>query len=127
MGPLPRKRQSLLLGEANLVEIDLLRGGRRMPMLDAWPDSAYTLLVARAKKYGLCRVWPVHFETPLPELPIPLAKPDPDILLNLQPMLDSIYRRSRYWRSIDYSKPLSPPLDEALSGWLRKQLKSSGA
>jgi Protein of unknown function (DUF4058) len=30
-----RKRQGLLLGEANLVEIDLLRGGDRMPMLDA--------------------------------------------------------------------------------------------
>ncbi len=28
-----RKRQSLLLGDTNLVEIDLLRGGRRMPML----------------------------------------------------------------------------------------------
>ena len=24
-------------------------GGRRMPMLDVWPDSAYTLLVARAR------------------------------------------------------------------------------
>jgi hypothetical protein len=43
------KRQSPLLGEANLVEIDLLRGGQRMPMLDPWPDSPYTVLVARAK------------------------------------------------------------------------------
>ena len=36
-----RKRQSLLLGDANLVEIDLLRGGSRMPMLDLWPDSPF--------------------------------------------------------------------------------------
>jgi hypothetical protein len=36
-----RKRQSLLPGDINLVEIDLLRGGRRMPMLDPWPDSPY--------------------------------------------------------------------------------------
>jgi hypothetical protein len=35
------KRQSLLLGDANLVEIDLLRGGSRMPMLDLWPDSPF--------------------------------------------------------------------------------------
>jgi hypothetical protein len=34
-----RKRQSLLLGTANLVEIDLLRGGERMPMRGDWPDS----------------------------------------------------------------------------------------
>ena len=42
-----RKRQSLLLADVNLVEIDLLRAGQRMPMFDPWPDSPYTLLVAR--------------------------------------------------------------------------------
>jgi len=40
-----RKRQGLLLGEASLVEIDLLRGGQRLPMIDPWPSSPYTLLV----------------------------------------------------------------------------------
>jgi hypothetical protein len=119
-----RKRQSLLLGDANLVEIDLLRGGQRMPMLDPWPDSPYTLLVARAKKYDLCQAWPVHFQIPLPSFPVPLAKPDPDIFLDLQTMIDSIYQRSRYERSIDYSKPLSPPLDDATTAWLEKQLQA---
>ena len=47
-----RKRQSLMLGDVNLVELDLLRGGGRMPMLDPWPESPYTVLVARAKKFG---------------------------------------------------------------------------
>src|SRR5208282_6135181 len=51
-----RKRQSLLLGNVNLVEIDLLRSGQRMPMLDSWPNSPYTCLVARAKKYDRCQV-----------------------------------------------------------------------
>jgi hypothetical protein len=119
-----RKRQSLLLGETSLVEIDLLRGGQRMPMLDPWPDSPYTFLVARAKKYDLCQVWPVSFQIPSPSVPIPLAKPDPDILLNLQAMIDSIYQRSRYERSIDYRKPLSPPLLDAETAWLKKQLRS---
>jgi hypothetical protein len=118
-----RKRQSLMLGDTNLVEIDLLRGGRRMPMLDPWPDSPYTILVARAKKYGLCRVWPVYSRVPAPSVPIPLAKPDPDILLDLQPMIDSIYQRSRYERSIDHSKPLDPPLDAAEALWLEQQLR----
>ncbi len=45
-----RKRQSLLLGSVNLVEIDLLRDGQRMPMLDPWPNSPCTILVARARK-----------------------------------------------------------------------------
>jgi hypothetical protein len=33
------KLQVYLEGAANFVEIDLLRGGRRMPMRDGWPDS----------------------------------------------------------------------------------------
>jgi hypothetical protein len=118
-----RKRQSLLLGDTNLVEIDLLRGGRRMPMLDPWPDSPYTILVARAKKYDRCRVWPIYSRIPAPSVPIPLARPDPAIPLDLQPMIDAIYRRSRYERSIDYRKPPDPPLDAAETLWLKKQLR----
>jgi hypothetical protein len=118
-----RKRQSLLLGEANLVEIDLIRGGTRMPMLDPWPDSPYTVLVARARTFFRCRAWPAYYQRPLPSVPIPLAKPDPDILLDLQPMIDSIYRRSRYERSIDYRKPLSPPLRPAEERWMKEHLR----
>ncbi len=117
-----RKRQSLMLGDTSLVEIDLLRGGTRIPMLDAWPESPYTILVARPRKYDLCRVWPVYFQIAAPSVPIPLAKPDPDIVLTIQPMIDLIYERSRYARSIDYSKPLSPPLDDVETTWLEKHL-----
>src|SRR5262249_1285680 len=31
-----RKRQAMLLGRANFLEIDLLRGGHKMPMLTPW-------------------------------------------------------------------------------------------
>jgi len=117
-----RKRQSLLLSDVNLVEIDLLRGGQRMPMLDPWPDSPFTLLVARAKKFQLCRVWPAHFQRPLPTLLVPLAKPDPDIPVGLQAMIDAIYQRFRYERSVDYSKPLLPPLGSKEAAWLAKRL-----
>ena len=61
-------------------------------MLDPWPDSPYTVLVARAKEFGVCRVWPACFQIPLRSVPIPLLKPDPDIRIDLQPMIDSIYR-----------------------------------
>lgn len=74
-----RKRQALLLGKANLVEIDLLRGGTRMPMLDSWPASPYYALVAREERAPYCKVWPAYFDRPLPTIPIPLSKPDPDL------------------------------------------------
>jgi hypothetical protein len=118
-----RKRQGVLLGGVSLVEIDLLRGGQRPPMLDPWPDSPYTLLVARAKR-TLCKVWPVHFRRPLPTLPVPLARPDPDVPLDLQSMIAIIYQRSRYERSIDYAQPLAPPLSSEEAAWLKQQIKA---
>jgi hypothetical protein len=118
-----RKRQSLLLGKANLVEIDLLRGGTRMPMLDPLPDSPYYILVAREEKAPWCRVWRAFFDQPLPTIPIPLSKPDPDIPLALQPLVDSIYQSSRYYVDINYSRPLTPPLTNEQVAWLEQQLK----
>jgi hypothetical protein len=118
-----RKRQSVLLGGINFVEIDLLRNGQRPPMLDPWPDTPYTLLVARARKYQLCKVWPAHFRRPLPAIPVPLTKPDADISINLQPMIAAIYERSRYARSIDYRKPLTPPLSGEETDWLTERLR----
>ncbi len=121
-----RKRQGLLLGEANLIEIDLLRGGTRMPMLDPWPNSPYTLLVARAGS-PTCRVWPAYCTRPLPVIPVPLDDPDPDLTLDLQPMIASIYERSRYSRDIDYTKPLAPPLADPDQTWLMEQLRAQAS
>ena len=104
-----RKRQELFMAKSpNFVEIDLLRGGQRMPMLDSWSN---------------CRVWPAHFKSPLPLIPIPLLEPDPDLPLNLQPMVEAIYARSKYDRSIKYSKPILPPLSAEEAAWLEQQLR----
>jgi hypothetical protein len=120
-----RKRQGLLLGKANLVEIDLLRGGDRLPMLDPWPVSPYTLLVAREERAPRCRVWPSFFDRPLPPIPVPLTRPDPDLPLDLQPLVDAIYERRRYDEDIDYSQPLTPPLSAEQAAWLEQQRRSA--
>src|SRR5437773_1814885 len=81
-----RKRQAMLLGRANFIEIDLLRGGHKMTMLTPWPDCPYTLLVCRQADAPYCRVWPAHFQRRLPPIPVPLLSPDPDLTLDLQPL-----------------------------------------
>ncbi|HVC96397.1 MAG TPA: DUF4058 family protein [Pirellulales bacterium] len=108
-----RKRHAYLAGAAHFVEIDLLRGGRRMPMQDDWPDSPYYLLVCRKREAPCCTVWRAHYARPLPPVPIPLAQPDPAIMLALQPLVEAVYARSRYDRDIDYRRPLDPPLGPA--------------
>src|SRR5260370_15992234 len=60
-----RKRQALLEGHANLVEIDLLRRGRRMPMADEGPDSPYYLLVARREPAPQCFLGAAYLIQPL--------------------------------------------------------------
>jgi Protein of unknown function (DUF4058) len=118
-----RKRNSLLLGSANLVEIDLLRGGQRLPMVEPWPSSAYYLLVGRQSRAPYCRVWPAHCHQVLPEIPVPLASPDPDVPLLLGPLIEAVYERSRYARRIDYTKPLSPPLAPEQAACLEEPIR----
>ena len=118
-----RKRQAMLLGRANFIEIDLLRGGEKPPMLTDWPGNPYTLLVSRAINAPYCRVWKGHFLRRLPAIPVPLRRPDPDLELDLQPLIDGIYELGRYHERIDYARPLTPALskDEAVA--VRELLK----
>ncbi len=118
-----RKRESLLLGKVNLVEIDLLRGGQRIPMLDDWPDAPFHVLVSRPNPELLCQVWSCPLEQPLPPIPVPLARPDRDLTLNLQPLIAAIYQRAKYERSIDYTKALVPPLSTQDAAWMKRLMK----
>ena len=116
-----RKRQMYLSGFAHFVEIDLLRRGRRMPMVGTWPDSPYYVLVSRKKQAPRCSVWPAYCTEPLPALRVPLAPPDLDVVLELQPLVAAIYERSRYDRDIDYRQTVDPPLSAAEAAWLAPQ------
>ncbi len=112
-----RKRQAMLLGRANFIELDLLRGGHKLPMLTPWPDCPYTLLVCRAFNAPYCRVWKGPFRRRLPSIPVPLLYPEPDLTLDLQPLLGNIYALGRYDERINYTQPLTPALsdEEAVS------------
>ena len=104
------KRHVFLQGHANLVEIDLLRSGRRRGMRERWPDSPYYILAMKKHEAPACRVWPAFIAAPLPEIAVPLTPPDDDLPLPLQPLIDAIHARSRYEVDIDYTRPLKPPL-----------------
>jgi hypothetical protein len=121
-----RKRQAHLDREANLVEIDLLRGGQRMPMREEWPASPYYVLTCWKRSAPACKVWPAFFDRPLPKLTVPLTPPDADLTLDLQPMVDAIYDRSRYAADVDYRRPCRPALDERTVAWLAERLNQRG-
>ena len=118
-----RKRLAMLLGQANFIELDLLRGGQKMPMLTPWPNSPYTLLLCRQRNAPYCRVWPAHFQRRLPAISVPLLDPDPDLTLDLQTLIGRIYSIGRYDERIDYSRPLTPALSDAEVAAVQELLK----
>jgi hypothetical protein len=117
-GEYERKRQLMFRGAANFVEIDLLRGGKRRPMREPWPNSPYYILVLRRAEAPQCHVYQAHVTQPLPAIPIPLSPPDADSMVNLQIAVDTVLDRSRYQRRLRYTEAIRPPLSAAESRFL---------
>jgi hypothetical protein len=114
------KRAQLFSSLAHLVEIDLLRGGERMPM-EGLPQCDYCVLVSRVEQRRRAGLWPIKLRDPLPPIPIPLRAPDPDATLDLKLALDRIYDSANYGKYIYEGAP-NPPLSREDSEWARQFL-----
>ncbi len=121
-----KKRRRLLRSEAHLVEIDLLRAGRRIPMERALPPAPYYIYVGRQELRPVTDVWPVRLDQPLPQVPIPLLAGDGDVMLDLQAALTAVYDLSDYGLEIDYSGPPEVPLTPEQSAWVSPHLRAAG-
>lgn len=117
------KRRRTLLSDVHLVEIDLLRGGQRLPMREALPDFPYFVLVGRSKDRPITEIWPIRMVDPLPPIPIPLLETDADVTLDLQQAFSSVYETFRYDRTVDYSAATRPPLSPADAAWARERIE----
>ncbi|MBI4671833.1 MAG: DUF4058 family protein [Chloroflexi bacterium] len=111
------KRVQVLQAQAHLVEIDLLRRGRRHVSTAVAPRAPYYAFLTRAQNRKQVQVWAIPLRERLPTIAVPLRAPDPDVPLDLQSALAAVYDRARYDLSIDYSKPTEPPLDDADAVW----------
>lgn len=102
------KRREVLRSRSHFVEIDLLRGGPRMPP-DDLPTCDYCAIVSRVGERPRAGVWPWALRDPMPQLPIPLRAPDADAVLPLKALLDQIYDAGGYGDEI-YGGPPEPRL-----------------
>jgi hypothetical protein len=117
------KRRHVLWSPAHFVEIDLLRGGRRMPMIDP-PDCDYCVLVSRAEERPQAGLWPWNLREPIPIIPIPVRSPDPDARLDLQQLLHHCYDSAGYHTYIYGGSP-SPALSDEDAAWAERVVKSA--
>ena len=106
------KRDAVLMSKSHLVEIDLLRGGERLPTMKPLPAGDYYAIVSRARRrpFAAAYGWPLFQR--MPPIPVPLRRDDPDVVLDLQAVFDTVYARSDYDYSLDYTRQLRPPLGE---------------
>lgn len=91
------KRRALLASQANYIEIDLLRGGSRMPWAGA-PACDYCVAISRPEDRPDCGFWPLRVRDPLPDIPIPLLPDAPQPTLALQQVLHRVYDAAGYAR-----------------------------
>ncbi|MEZ6032910.1 MAG: DUF4058 family protein [Planctomycetaceae bacterium] len=107
------KRVEILSSPTHLVELDLLRGGMRLPVVGSLPPGDYYAIVSRVKRRPRCDVYAWTLHDSLPSIPIPLKPGDDDAIVPLQEVFDTVYQRARYDLSIKYDATLDPPLNES--------------
>jgi hypothetical protein len=125
-----KKQDELKRGRVSLVEVDLLREGKRILSLPARriPKHArtpYQVCVRRGWTFGEYEVYPVPLRQRLPAIRIPLRQKDNDISLDLQELIDKAYLNGRY-QTIDYSVAPEPPLGEEDMKWAIEILRQAG-
>lgn len=118
------KRWALFFQDVHLVELDLLLGGRRLPLEKPLPSADYYYLLFRGDRRPDCQVYSWPLPQPLPTLPVPLRAPDPDLLIDLAAVFATAYARGRFHRRLPYQGPLPAFLPEPHRAWVEGLLRS---
>ena len=128
------KRLDLLRSDAGLVEIDLLRRGRRVcgdseggPPVRVPIGTAYLVLVSRPWERGASPYpsggfrWHAAFlqlADRLPVVPVPLRERESDVPVDLQYCFERAYDSGPFRRQASrYDSPPDPPLPPAAAEW----------
>ncbi len=100
------KRIAILETDTHLIEIDLLRHGKRIELIGELPHAPYYVFLSRWTSRPQTQVYPIQLRDKLPTIPVPLLPPDPDITLDLQAALNACFGLVGYERLLNYTQPL---------------------
>ncbi len=121
------KQREYLHSRTNLIEIDLLRGGRHTVAVpaDRCRPSAYRVTLHRAgsQDFGLISL---DLRDPLPNIPVPLRRDDPEVVLQLAAVFDRVFEGGGYLYKVDYSEDPEPRLSPAEAAWADALLREHG-
>lgn len=117
------KRNAVLRQEVHLVEVDLLFGGRRLPLDAPYPAGDYFALVARFDRRWNCDVYAWRVRDRLPTIPIPLLPEDGEVGVDLAAVFATAYERGRYARSLDYAAAAPISAEAETVAWIAQKAK----
>jgi Protein of unknown function (DUF4058) len=125
------KQEELREGQVSLVEIDLLRSGRRVLTLpfERIPEghqSPYAACVRRGWLPFEIEYYRLPLRERLPAIGIPLRQDEDDVPLDLQAILDQCYEAGRYGEDIKYHEDPDPPLEPDDATWADALLREAG-
>jgi hypothetical protein len=125
-----RKQKAICGSNTHLIEIDLLRAGAptlAVPIerLDNVPLD-YLVCLHRGGTGPRYEVWPATVRQRLPRISVPLEAGIPDVVLDVQAVLERAYEDGAYSRVIDYRVEPVPPLTAENSDWVDTLLKTKG-
>jgi hypothetical protein len=125
------KQEKILASESHLIEIDLLRAGTftaavPLTVFEPGENPDYLVCLHRAKTGGAFDVWPVNIRQRLPRIDVPLEEGVPDVVLDLQAVMDRAYDEGSYIRKTDYTQSPVPPLKDDDRAWADAVLKERG-
>ncbi|MBC6478056.1 MAG: DUF4058 family protein [Hormoscilla sp. GM7CHS1pb] len=121
-----KKREKVLGSSTHLIEIDLLRQGKPMPMLNQDLKTHYRIVVNRSYTLPRADLYAFNLQQEIPSIPLPLQKEDEEPLIPLQSLLHTLYDRGSYDLRVDYQKKPTPALSAADDTWVNQVLSTVG-
>jgi hypothetical protein len=123
------KQREVRASQTHLIEIDLLRTG---PHVLAVPERLarlqgnydYLVSVNRALESRVkFELYLICLRQCLPRVRVPLSDGDPDVVLELQAVLEKTYEAGFYREEIDYAVACRPPLSRADQRWANQLIR----
>jgi len=126
------KRDAVLNSASHLLEIDLLRGGVHTVAVERAkivPKKPFDYLVCLHRAGGGRRhfeCWPFELREAMPRVRVPLTPELPDLVVDLQAVLNRVYDEGTYWKRLHYADEAEPPLSASDAAWAGTLLRQKG-
>ncbi len=119
-------RKQVLASLTHLIEIDLLRDGKPMPILEDIPATDYRIVVSKSDRRPQAQLYGFSVRHQIPTFPLPLQSKHTEPIVDIHTLLNAVYTRARYYLAIDYNQEPLPSLKPEDAVWADTLLREQG-